>query len=57
MHAHPATPTLTATDRARLHDLARRRADELRREAIDALWRRIAAALRRPRRALTLLEA
>jgi len=57
MNAHPAIPALTEADRARLHELARRRADELRREAFDAAWRWLAAALRRPRRAPTLVEA
>jgi hypothetical protein len=56
MNAHPAAhafPAITEADRSRLHDLARRRAHALRDEAIDAAWRRLAAALRRARQRLT----
>ena len=60
MNKHPTIPAVTEADRARLHDLARERALQLRSEAIDAAWRRLAAASRRlvrPHRALRTLEA
>lgn len=56
MTPRAATP-LTDADRLRLHALARRRANALRREAFDAAWNALVTALRRPRRALPALEA
>jgi hypothetical protein len=60
MNTHSTIPAVTEVDRARLHELARERALQLRSEAIDAAWRYLAAALRRqlrPRRPLRTVEA
>lgn len=44
MNAERDTRSISTEDLSRLHDLARRRAQELRREAIDDFWRGADAA-------------
>jgi hypothetical protein len=51
---------MTHEHEARIHDAARRRANELREQALDRAWQRIARWLawpRAPRRPLTRVEA